>query len=195
MGWRYAKMKDKMVLLLAVVLAVGFVVSGCAKKAIEPSMSPPMPQADVKEASPDVTGEPTMQVEPGLQGQAGSSGGASPQASAAIEEADIYFEFDSFGLTPKAKKVLADKAAYLKAHPAVKVLIEGHCDERGTAEYNLALGERRARAALDYLVFLGIDPKRLTSVSYGEERPVDPGHNEEAWAKNRRAHFVVTEGS
>ena len=81
-----------------------------------------------------------------------------------------------------------------EALSASKVTIEGHCDERGTAEYNLALGERRAKAAQEYLVFLGVGAQRLSTISYGEEKPVDPGNNEAAWAKNRRAHFVVTEG-
>ncbi|GIX48368.1 MAG: peptidoglycan-associated lipoprotein [Candidatus Tectimicrobiota bacterium] len=103
---------------------------------------------------------------------------------------DVHFAFDSFALSEEAKALLEKKAAWLAAHPHVKVLIEGHCDERGTQAYNLALGERRANAVKQYLVALGIDPARLSTVSYGEERPLDPGHNEEAWAKNRRAHFV-----
>ena len=85
-------------------------------------------------------------------------------------------------------KIVAD---YLKAHPNAQMLIEGHCDERGTAEYNMALGERRATAVMTYLVSLGVPKGTLSTVSFGKERPLDPGHNEEAWAKNRRAHFVL----
>lgn len=138
-----------------------------------------------------------MQMETGMAGAAaGAAAGTQPmeQSRAAFEDADIYFDYDSFDLSAQAKKVLAEKAAFLKVRPGIKVRIEGHCDERGTAEYNLALGERRAKAAQEYLVFLGVNAQRLTTVSYGEEKPVDPRSTEEAWAKNRRAHFVIVEG-
>ena len=104
---------------------------------------------------------------------------------------DIYFEFDSSVLLPMAREVLNRKAEWLRDNTDASIIIEGHCDERGTNAYNIALGERRAESAKAYLVDLGISDLRLTTISYGEERPVDPGHNEEAWAKNRRAHFVV----
>ena len=90
-----------------------------------------------------------------------------------------------------AKKILEENAKWLKAHPEVKVIIEGHCDERGSEEYNLALGEKRAKSARDYLISLGISPERLSIISYGESMPLDPRHCEEAWAKNRRAHFAI----
>lgn len=104
---------------------------------------------------------------------------------------DIHFEFDKYEIRPEDVEILKETASLLKKFPNVKIQIEGHCDERGTNEYNLALGERRANSAKNYLVSLGISPERLSTISYGEERPVDPGHNEEAWAKNRRAHFVI----
>ena len=104
---------------------------------------------------------------------------------------DIYFEFDKSDLLAESQEVLRGKAEYLKDNPDVLVIIEGHCDERGTNEYNLALGDRRASSAKAFLVNLGIAGSRLTSVSYGEERPADPGHDEEAWSKNRRAHFAI----
>ena len=104
---------------------------------------------------------------------------------------DIYFEFDSSVLLPAGREVLNRKAEWLRENADASIIIEGHCDERGTNAYNIALGERRAESAKAYLTDLGIDGLRLTTISYGEERPVDPGHNEEAWAKNRRAHFVV----
>jgi peptidoglycan-associated lipoprotein len=105
--------------------------------------------------------------------------------------ADIHFNYDQYQLTALSQSILGGHAAWLKSHPGVRLRIEGHCDERGTVEYNLALGDRRASSARDYLVQLGIDPARLTTSSFGKERPVDPGHDEEAWARNRRAHFVV----
>jgi peptidoglycan-associated lipoprotein len=104
---------------------------------------------------------------------------------------DIYFEFDKSTLLPMAQDTLKKKAEYLFNNTYITAVIEGHCDERGTNEYNLALGDRRAESAKSFLVDLGILPTRLTTVSYGEERPVDPRHNREAWAKNRRAHFVI----
>ncbi len=108
-----------------------------------------------------------------------------------FENEDIQFEFDSIRLTPLAQEILTKKADWLKANPNVTVTIEGHCDERGTNEYNLALGDGRALNAKKYLLDLGIEPTRMKTVSYGEERPIDPASTEEAWAKNRRAHFVI----
>jgi peptidoglycan-associated lipoprotein len=104
----------------------------------------------------------------------------------------VYFELDSSELSAANQKALDDNAALLKRYPSWAVTVEGHCDERGTAEYNLALGERRAIAARAYLVSLGIAADRLRTVSYGKEFPFDPGHEETAFAKNRRAHFVIT---
>ncbi len=104
---------------------------------------------------------------------------------------DIYFAFDSYTLDDRAKETLAYNANWMQRYPTTKILIEGHTDERGSVAYNLALGERRAVAARDYLVTLGVARQRLSTISYGKERPVDPRHTEEAWAKNRRAHFVV----
>lgn len=103
----------------------------------------------------------------------------------------IYFDFDKSVVKLEGQALLKKKAEWLKANAGAKLLIEGNCDERGTAEYNLALGERRAEAAKKFLVDLGIDAKRISTISYGEERPIDPQHNEAAWAKNRNAGFVI----
>jgi peptidoglycan-associated lipoprotein len=108
-----------------------------------------------------------------------------------VMQEDIYFAFDKSTLSPAAQENLLRKAEWLRENPDATVTIEGNCDERGTNEYNLALGDRRAESAKAFLVDLGIDAARITTISYGEERPVDPRHNEEAWAKNRRDHFVV----
>jgi peptidoglycan-associated lipoprotein len=104
---------------------------------------------------------------------------------------DIHFDFDKYDIRPGDAGVLKENAALFIKHPNVKFQIEGHCDERGTVEYNLALGERRANTTKKYLISLGISATRISTISYGKERPLDPGHNEEAWAKNRRAHIVV----
>jgi peptidoglycan-associated lipoprotein len=103
----------------------------------------------------------------------------------------IYFDYDSFTLTPEAQTMLQSNAEILKRVPNAKISVEGHCDERGTDEYNLALGERRARSVVGFLASLGIPSQSMATVSYGSELPVDPGHNEAAWAKNRRAYLRV----
>ena len=105
--------------------------------------------------------------------------------------ADIHFDFDNYVLRPQDRNTLAKTAAWIKENHPKMVTIEGNCDERGTVEYNLALGQRRASEAEKYLVTLGVNEKILKVISYGKERPLDPGHDEEAWAKNRRDHFVV----
>jgi peptidoglycan-associated lipoprotein len=105
---------------------------------------------------------------------------------------DAYFDYDSYDLRDDARSALATDAEWLKKFPTIQILIEGHCDERGTNEYNLALGERRANAAKDYLVSLGVDGGRVKTVSYGEERPACTDSEESCWTKNRRAHLVIT---
>lgn len=104
----------------------------------------------------------------------------------------VFFDFDSSVLDAEAQRTLEKQAQWIKQHPNVRVTIEGHADERGTREYNLALGERRANAAKRYLINMGVSPDRITTVSYGKERPAVLGHNEAAWAQNRRAVTLVT---
>jgi peptidoglycan-associated lipoprotein len=104
---------------------------------------------------------------------------------------DIHFDFDKYDVRRGDEEVLKENAALLKKYPKTKIQIEGHCDERGTVEYNLALGERRANNTKKYLISLGVASNRISTISYGKERPLDKGHNEEAWANNRRAHTVV----
>jgi peptidoglycan-associated lipoprotein len=106
---------------------------------------------------------------------------------------DVFFEFDKSRLTDEGKQALAENARQLKEGSSMAIIIEGHCDERGTNAYNLALGEKRANTAKEYLVSLGVDAGRMQTISYGEERPFDQGHNEAAWSKNRRAHFAVNQ--
>ena len=108
-----------------------------------------------------------------------------------FEAEAIYFDYNESFLTPTARTKLKKKAAWLRDNPAYSVLIEGHCDERGTNSYNLALGDRRANTTRKHLIFLGISEKRIRTVSYGEEKPADPGHSESAWAKNRRCEFKL----
>jgi peptidoglycan-associated lipoprotein len=176
-------MQRSAVLLLAGVLVAGalFGLSGCAKK---PPVEEPITDADA-EASAALSGEDIALSE-------------QPEDVVYIEaEPDVFenihFEFDKYNIRPVDEMILQGIAAWLKEHDTKRVLIEGHCDERGTNEYNMALGEQRALAARRFLVGLGIESARLSTISYGEERPLALGHNEEAWARNRRAHFVVSE--
>lgn len=120
---------------------------------------------------------------------------AAPAAARGAEKEsvlkDVFFDFDKSSIRPDAKQSLDENVKWLKANPNAALTIEGHCDERGTREYNLGLGQRRAKAAKDYLVSAGIDPKRIKIISYGKERPFASGHDESAWKLNRRAHFVL----
>jgi peptidoglycan-associated lipoprotein len=185
---------------LAVLLAVSVTVSisACAKKKI--SSEPPSAVTSEEEARRRAEEEAQQRErqkalqEEELGEESLSEKMAAERTESAktiFENQDIQFEFDSIRLTPVAQEILTKKAAWLRANPKAKATIEGHCDSRGTNEYNLALGEGRAQSAKAFLVDLGIDPSRLNTISYGEERPIDRAQTEEAWAKNRRVHFVI----
>jgi len=167
------------VTLVALILTFLFV--GCAKE------EPPPPTA---EAHPRPAAPPPPPPAPVPTPPPGPS--ISQQAFQEFQNQDIYFDFDKYDLRTDARTTLDRKASFLNQNSSIRVQVEGHCDERGTNEYNMALGERRANAAKQYLTTAGISAGRLSTISYGEERPLDPGHTEAAWARNRRAHFVVT---
>jgi peptidoglycan-associated lipoprotein len=182
--------KLRMVLALAVVFGLMMTVS-CAKKVVK---SDPGPQAgaDAGLVTPYKQGDGQV-LEQGKVGDGQSDISSRELAAAkdAFVNEHIYFAFDSSALSPEAQAILRQKAEWLRKNPGVSVSIEGHCDERGTTEYNLALGDRRAWAVKSFLTNLGIPGNRLTTISFGDERPADPGHDEYAWAKNRRAQFVL----
>ncbi|UZJ38367.1 MULTISPECIES: peptidoglycan-associated lipoprotein Pal [unclassified Prosthecochloris] len=114
-----------------------------------------------------------------------------PLSAPMVELGDIFYAFDSSVLDMVSRSQLDENVQWMMENPNATIIIEGHCDERGTYEYNIALGEKRAENVKNYMVNAGVDPLRMQTVSYGEERPFDPGHDETAWAKNRRVHFVV----
>lgn len=187
-------------LALALALLVTFSISACAKKRIssEPTATTTADEearrrAEEQARQRELERQKTLKEEELGQESLSEKMAAerTESANARFENEDIHFEFDSIRLAPIAQEILTQKAAWLRANPGAKVTIEGHCDSRGTNEYNLALGEGRAQSAKAFLVDLGIDPARLTTTSYGEERPLDRAQTEEAWAKNRRAHFVI----
>jgi peptidoglycan-associated lipoprotein len=199
-------MGKKGLVVLVLILCVGLLLTGCPKKAVvkeEPSMKKAEePVAEREKAAKLAAEQESARIreeeakkakekefekslvakkEPGIAGEVFESRLLK----------DVHFDFDKYDIRPGDAEILKDNAALLSKYPQVKIQVEGHCDERGTNEYNLALGERRANAAKRYLLSLGISSDRLSSISYGEEKPLDTGHNEEAWSKNRRGHFVI----
>jgi peptidoglycan-associated lipoprotein len=164
---------------LALTLTSALALSACKKEA--PAELPPAPQS-VETPTPT----------PGPVTPEGPRPGTQAHFQQVMQGRDvIYFDTDMFNIDAEDQAALNQQANYLRQYPNVRATVEGHCDERGTREYNLALGERRANAAKNYLVSLGVPAERLTTVSYGKERPVALGSNEEAWARNRRAVTIV----
>jgi peptidoglycan-associated lipoprotein len=187
-----------MVRRLAVILTAASLAAAaaCHKKAppvARPAPPPPTSTATAPTrppAPPDPMREPIVPAEPVRDDAIASASLDDLNRNSPLKP--VFYELDSSEVSPAGQKVLDENATVLKRYPAWAITIEGHCDERGTAEYNLALGERRAVAARTYLVAQGISADRLRIVSYGKEFPFDPGHDESAFAKNRRAHFVIT---
>jgi peptidoglycan-associated lipoprotein len=204
-------MGNKGLVVLVLILCVGLLLTGCPKKTVvkeEPSMKKAEEPVAEREKAAKLEAEKearekelarireeeakkakekefekslVAKKEPGIAGEVFESKLLK----------DIHFDFDKYDIRPGDAETLKENAALLMNYPKVKIQVEGHCDERGTNEYNLALGERRANAAKKYLLSLGISTDRISSISYGEEKPLDAGHNEEAWSKNRRGHFVI----
>ena len=179
----------KAALLVQGILLVGLAV-GCARTPAMSTASAPSPSGTA------MTGPSGSRSMDGGMRQAAATGSARvpiadfrPAVAGSLN--DIYFDFDKYELTAEATQTLDASAEWLKANPKHLLLIEGHCDERGTVAYNLALGERRAKATQNYLATRGVQAARISVVSYGEEKPQCADHTEACWAKNRRAHFMV----
>lgn len=170
----------KFTISLLVAVACLLMLNACAKK-------PVAPQAELTPAVPVVQPDAAAGSTAADLGTEAVTDVARQEPVLKLEK--VFFDFDAYTLTPPAREILARNADWLRQNPAARLTIEGHCDERGSDEYNLALGQRRADAAKNYLVGLGIAAERLTSISYGEERPAVAGSDESAWAQNRRAEF------
>ncbi len=179
-------------------VALAIALAGCAHGKRKPALTAPGEEAPASSTPESTT--PTQPVDQGPDVQPVGGEGASASdiavANPTVEGesgplTDVRFDYDSAALSDAARATLDKHAAWLQAHREARVVVEGHCDERGTVEYNLALGEQRARATRDYLVSRGVAAERLRVVSYGKERPFDPAQTEEAYAKNRRAHFAL----
>ncbi|HXV22076.1 MAG TPA: peptidoglycan-associated lipoprotein Pal [Desulfuromonadales bacterium] len=178
---------NKSTMTLLAAAACLLTANACAKKPVAPvtEIAPPAPVVQPRVADSDKAPMPAparLNAEP-------VSEAAAPVASL-LKLEKLFFEFDAYTLTPEAQAILTRNAEWLRQNPAARLSIEGHCDERGSDEYNLALGQRRAEAVKDYLVSLGVAAERLNSISYGEERPAAAGSDESAWSQNRRAEFL-----
>ena len=176
--------------LFAVLLVLGVVLLSAGCKKSQPTVTPE--PADTGEVAQPTREEPKpVEVTETFKPEEPKVVEIPPPSAAELSRQlqNIYFAFDKYDLSDESRRILQGNTGVLKEHASFRVVIEGHCDERGTIESNLALGEKRARAVRDYMVSLGLSPSRLRIVSFGEERPSDPGHNENAWAKNRRAEF------
>ena len=175
-----------------VLLAFGLTIfTGCAEKKATVESEPPK----VQETAPAPIPRPAPAPETSKQTPSTEATGEQSSLLGATTKSpvsDINFDFDSSIIRPDAREILKVNADFFLKNRISSIVIEGHCDERGTAEYNMALGQKRAQETKTYLINLGINESILKTISYGEERPLDPGNNEEAWAKNRRSHFVVT---
>ena len=187
-------MSKKSLFVTILILGMSLLMIGCQKKVVKEEASVKKEEAaketakkeeaakKEEEAKKEFQTSIVAKKEPGIQGEVFES----------KLLRDIHFDFDKYDIRPEEGAILKENAALLKKFPTVKIQLEGHCDERGTIEYNLALGERRANKTKTYLISLGISTARISTISYGKERPLDPGHNEEAWSKNRRAHTIIT---
>ena len=181
--------------LTATALAALLVSAACASRepeALPPPASPPPPPPAAPAPAPAPTPAPPAPVE---RAPAPSIAPGTIQDFSVNIGDRIYFDLDQHTLRADARAVLQRQAAWLGAYPAVTILVAGNCDERGTREYNLALGARRAESVRDYLVSLGVEPNRIETVSNGKERPIDARSNEEAWALNRNAHTQIVAGA
>jgi len=184
----------KLTVVLIPVSVVLMFLFGCSKPIVSSGPSTAY-ESEAQRTGSEGAGQSGAISEESL-GSTGAGKSLSPEQAAearkAFENEDIHFDYDSALLTPQAQEILREKARYMKENPGTNVIIEGHCDERGTNEYNLALGEQRAKMTQEFLVALGVSASRIKTVSYGEESPLDRSNTEQAWAKNRRAHFVIT---
>jgi len=200
----------RLFLIGLVILAFGLGI-GCAKKTIrsdspvytpsrvEPGPAETKPEAAAPDKEKKLAEESLREEslrekalrEKALQEEAARREAAAREtASKSVSLEPVFFDFDQWSIREDQKEIMAKNSQWLKSNPNVKVRLEGHCDERGTAEYNLALGQKRAEGVKSFLEGLGISSQRMATVSYGEERPLDPGHNEAAWMKNRRVDIV-----
>lgn len=177
--------------VMVVLSLVALMAAGCSKEEVVKKDEPVVQEQTVKQQEPAKPAEPVKQAEP-AKVEAKQEDASAAKASEAVALETVYFDFDKSDLRQDARDTLSKNAeALLKKVADAKIKIEGHCDERGSDEYNLALGDRRAKSVAKYLTTLGVKADRISTVSYGKEKPAVQGHDEAAWSKNRRAEFVI----
>jgi peptidoglycan-associated lipoprotein len=194
------------ILFVVGILVGALALAGCPKRpevqqagpaavgpgaAVAPAKPMPLAPPGTKPGETPVT-RPAPPAERPVQAAPGKPTPGAPGTPVASPLKDVFFDYDKAAVRDDQKAALSENVTWLKANPSAKITVEGHCDERGTAEYNLGLGERRAKATKDYLVAAGIPADRISTISYGKERPFVLGHDESAWKWNRRGHFVIT---
>jgi peptidoglycan-associated lipoprotein len=183
--------KVRLVILVFVVALIGGALSGCScfQQKMRGETAPPAPSAITQVPSSSAPGNPReAKQEIVVPVQKNGTAGQGPAMGVVLK--DIYYDFDKYNIRPQDADILKRDFVWFRDNQGSRVQIEGNCDERGTVEYNLVLGQKRTDSAKSYLVDLGVDSKLLDTISYGKERPADPAHNEAAWAKNRRSHFA-----
>ncbi len=167
------------ILSLILLVLLGIVFSGCNKKAVKPGAG-----SGTQKAGGEITGAGET-----VTGTELDTRGLSFEQNVMLE--NVYFDFDQYNLTQEARTMLTKNAEWLLKNPEIQLQVAGHCDERGTVEYNLSLGDKRAKTVRDYYYRSGVGFGRMATISYGKEKPLDPGHNEQAWDKNRRAETLI----
>lgn len=178
-------LKRRLLLVICLTISFLFLLNGCKKKDAVPKTPPPAPAVSEPSGGTGWTSEkPTETLKVETTADYYNKQGVLKR---------IYFETDKWTILPEAREILKKNSEWILAHPEFKLIIEGHCDERNTEAYNLALGERRANSAKEFLIGLGVLSSKIQTVSYGENKPICEEHNEECWQKNRRAEFVLTE--
>ncbi len=184
-------MSKKSLIITILFVSIALIMTGCPKKTTVKET----PSAE-KGAAGKAGAEKAKETDKGTEFDKTLVAKKTPGIGGEVFESsllkDVHFDFDKYDIRPADAAALKENAALLKKYAKVKIQVEGHCDERGTVEYNLALGERRANSTRNYLVSIGVSPERISTISYGKERPLDPAHNEAAWTKNRRAHTIIT---
>jgi peptidoglycan-associated lipoprotein len=175
--------------LFSVLIILSTLLIGCAEKKVVKPTEAPQPQTMEQKGKEGEASKETISEQKVAKVESKESPSKTEEVSGMFP--DIHFDYDKYDIRNDAKPALKSVADYLIKNPSEKVLIEGHCDERGTSEYNLGLGDRRAKATKDYLLSLGVPSSRISTISYGKEKPLCDEHAEDCWAKNRRAHLVL----
>jgi peptidoglycan-associated lipoprotein len=188
----FMRNKRYVLALLICLIATTLMLTGCAKKKVTATQGPEEGASEAGQIQEESLGggAPGERLGRSRRGVSAKAQAYGPEGIA-FESEDVFFEFDQATLAEESRNLLQKKAGFMKKHPELQITIEGHCDQRGSSDYNLGLGQKRADSVKNYLQDLGVAGNRMTTVSYGKEQPLDPGQGEAAWARNRRGHLVI----